>query len=114
MGDKIPYQALSPFKKQTQRKIVKYHNYFRTIVEPPASNMLAMVLLYYINVLERILNYIFHRLEMAQRGSENGTKMGQRVHVSNSRQHHGQARSGLRHLRSKYFRINTHGSLVSK
>ncbi|KAK9710890.1 Crisp [Popillia japonica] len=42
MGDKVPAQALYPFKKQTQRKIVKYHNYFRSIVEPPAANMLMM------------------------------------------------------------------------
>ncbi|KAI4464247.1 cysteine-rich secretory protein-related [Holotrichia oblita] len=42
MGDKVPAQALHPSKKQTQRKIVKYHNYFRSIVEPPAANMLLM------------------------------------------------------------------------
>lgn len=45
MGDKVPAQALYPFKKQTQRKIVKYHNYFRSIVEPPAANMLMMVII---------------------------------------------------------------------
>ncbi|CAG9098837.1 unnamed protein product [Plutella xylostella] len=40
--DKIPYIALSPQRATVRRKIVLYHNFFRTKVRPSASNMLLM------------------------------------------------------------------------
>ncbi|XP_055382076.1 cysteine-rich secretory protein 2-like [Condylostylus longicornis] len=41
-GDKVPDQMLSPDLKNVQRKLVILHDYFRTKVIPPASNMLNM------------------------------------------------------------------------
>ncbi|XP_051166851.1 cysteine-rich venom protein DIS1-like [Leptopilina boulardi] len=41
-GDKIPSRVLMPSNKKVQRKIVLYHNFFRSHVNPPAANMLAM------------------------------------------------------------------------
>lgn len=43
MGDQIPFKGLMPNRKRVQRKIVFYHNYFRSSVIPRASNMLMMV-----------------------------------------------------------------------
>lgn len=43
LGDRIPYRALMPHRKRIQKKIVLYHNYFRTKVIPRAANMLRMV-----------------------------------------------------------------------
>lgn len=42
MGDRIPHSALLPNSRPLQRKIVLYHNYFRTKVIPRAANMLRM------------------------------------------------------------------------
>ncbi|XP_046987912.1 cysteine-rich secretory protein 2-like [Schistocerca americana] len=41
-GNKIPTRALVTTGKKVQRKILLYHNFFRTKVSPPASNMLKM------------------------------------------------------------------------
>ncbi|KAF7996968.1 hypothetical protein HCN44_005245 [Aphidius gifuensis] len=41
-GDKIPTRVLTTSNKKVQRKIVLYHNFFRTRVNPPAANMLTM------------------------------------------------------------------------
>ncbi|KAK0090486.1 hypothetical protein PV325_013392 [Microctonus aethiopoides] len=41
-GDKIPTRVLAASNKKVQRKIVLYHNFFRTHVTPTAANMLAM------------------------------------------------------------------------
>ncbi|KAH0564101.1 hypothetical protein KQX54_009268 [Cotesia glomerata] len=41
-GDKIPTRVLTPSNKKVQRKIVLYHNFFRTHVTPTAANMLVM------------------------------------------------------------------------
>ncbi|XP_030027005.1 cysteine-rich venom protein TEL1 isoform X2 [Manduca sexta] len=40
--DQIPENALSPKRAVVRRKIVTYHNFFRTKVRPTASNMLMM------------------------------------------------------------------------
>lgn len=40
---KIPDGALEPHRAVVRRKIVLYHNFFRTKVRPTASNMLLMV-----------------------------------------------------------------------
>ncbi|XP_015836142.1 cysteine-rich secretory protein 2 isoform X2 [Tribolium castaneum] len=42
VGDKIPLNAIMPNRRKMQRKIVQYHNYFRTKVVPRAANMLRM------------------------------------------------------------------------
>jgi hypothetical protein len=42
-GDRIPHKRLLPNNGLIQRKIVTYHNYFRSRVQPPAGNMLKMV-----------------------------------------------------------------------
>lgn len=43
-GDSIPTGALLPlYNHQIQRKIVLYHNVFRSKVTPTAANMLKMV-----------------------------------------------------------------------
>lgn len=39
----IPDGALDPRREVVRRKIVLYHNFFRTKVRPSASNMLLMV-----------------------------------------------------------------------
>lgn len=39
----VTLTALDPHKRQIQRRIVKYHNYFRANVIPSAANMLRMV-----------------------------------------------------------------------
>lgn len=39
----IPDGALDPKREVVRRKIVLYHNFFRTKVRPTASNMLLMV-----------------------------------------------------------------------
>ncbi|XP_077286062.1 serotriflin-like [Arctopsyche grandis] len=41
-GDKIPNKALNPIYSKVMKKIVLYHNFFRSKVEPKASNMLTM------------------------------------------------------------------------
>ncbi|XP_058804919.1 cysteine-rich secretory protein 2-like [Phymastichus coffea] len=41
-GDRIPRRVLTTSDKKVQRKIVLYHNFFRSRVEPPAANMLVM------------------------------------------------------------------------
>jgi len=42
-GDKVPVKMLNPSHHSTQKKIVMYHNFFRSRVHPPAADMLAMV-----------------------------------------------------------------------
>lgn len=42
-GDKVPVKMLNPVHQSTQKKIVMYHNFFRSRVHPPAADMLAMV-----------------------------------------------------------------------
>ena len=42
-GSKVPVELLNPAHRSTQRKIVMYHNFFRSRVHPPAADMLAMV-----------------------------------------------------------------------
>ncbi|XP_063932035.1 cysteine-rich secretory protein 2-like [Zophobas morio] len=42
MGDKIPFKAIFPNNRRIQRRIVRYHNSFRTRVIPKAANMLRM------------------------------------------------------------------------
>uniref|UniRef100_T1JKW9 Cysteine-rich venom protein n=1 Tax=Strigamia maritima TaxID=126957 RepID=T1JKW9_STRMM len=41
-GNAIPQRDLETTYNNTQKKIVLYHNYFRTKVDPPAENMLQM------------------------------------------------------------------------
>ncbi|KAG8227049.1 hypothetical protein J437_LFUL013232 [Ladona fulva] len=41
-GDRIPIKMLSPANRKVQRKIALYHNFFRSRVTPPASDMLSM------------------------------------------------------------------------
>ncbi|XP_011505879.1 PREDICTED: cysteine-rich secretory protein 2-like [Ceratosolen solmsi marchali] len=41
-GDRIPRRVLTTSDKKVQRKIVLYHNFFRSRVDPPAANMLVM------------------------------------------------------------------------
>ncbi|GLG96065.1 hypothetical protein R5R35_002610 [Gryllus longicercus] len=41
-GDRIKRSKLVTTHREVQRKIVNYHNFFRSQVEPPASNMLRM------------------------------------------------------------------------
>lgn len=43
MGDQISLKALSPRRRLVRDKIVYFHNYFRSKVQPIASNMLKMV-----------------------------------------------------------------------
>lgn len=43
-GDKLPRHVLLPDTKHVQKKIVVYHNFFRSHVQPTASDMLAMVM----------------------------------------------------------------------
>lgn len=43
MGDHLPFRAITPERLRVRNKIVMYHNYFRSQVEPKASNMLKMV-----------------------------------------------------------------------
>lgn len=42
-GDKLQFRFISPRNKKVQRRIVMLHDFFRTKVTPPASNMLSMV-----------------------------------------------------------------------
>ncbi|XP_066246169.1 cysteine-rich secretory protein 2-like [Euwallacea similis] len=42
MGDNLPFKAITPKRTRVQSKIVMYHNFFRSKVEPKASNMLKM------------------------------------------------------------------------
>ncbi|XP_028128133.1 serotriflin-like isoform X1 [Diabrotica virgifera virgifera] len=42
MGDLIPLRMLDPRRVNLQKKIVLYHNFFRSRVQPPAANMLRM------------------------------------------------------------------------
>lgn len=42
-GDKLPAKVISPRARKVQRRIVVLHDFFRTKVVPPASNMLSMV-----------------------------------------------------------------------
>ncbi|XP_071445506.1 cysteine-rich secretory protein 2-like [Hetaerina americana] len=41
-GDRIPVKLLTPANRKVQRKISYYHNFFRSRVSPPASDMLSM------------------------------------------------------------------------
>ncbi|KAL7645437.1 UNVERIFIED_CONTAM: hypothetical protein RMT77_003823 [Armadillidium vulgare] len=41
-GNKLKLRSLEPGKDKIQKRLVQYHNFFRTKVSPPASNMLAM------------------------------------------------------------------------
>ncbi|XP_046403123.1 cysteine-rich secretory protein 2-like [Ischnura elegans] len=41
-GDRIPVKLLTPTNRKVQRKIAYYHNFFRSRVSPPASDMLSM------------------------------------------------------------------------
>ncbi|XP_071551268.1 cysteine-rich secretory protein 2-like [Panulirus ornatus] len=41
-GDKLRLRSLQPAKYRVQRKLVQFHNFFRSKVKPPAANMLAM------------------------------------------------------------------------
>ncbi|XP_026468327.1 cysteine-rich secretory protein 2-like [Ctenocephalides felis] len=41
-GDKIPLRGLTPRFRALQKKIVLYHNFFRTKVDPRPANMLRM------------------------------------------------------------------------
>ncbi|XP_055546084.1 cysteine-rich venom protein TEL1-like isoform X2 [Wyeomyia smithii] len=41
-GDRLSMKAISPRTRKVQRRIVVLHNFFRTKVAPPASNMLSM------------------------------------------------------------------------
>ncbi|XP_045621088.1 cysteine-rich secretory protein 2 isoform X2 [Procambarus clarkii] len=41
-GTKLHLRSLEPAKHSIQRKLVQFHNFFRSKVKPPASNMLAM------------------------------------------------------------------------
>lgn len=42
-GEKVPNRLISPRVRRVQRRIVMLHDFFRTKVVPPASNMLSMV-----------------------------------------------------------------------
>lgn len=42
-GEKVPNRLISPRMRRVQRRIVMLHDFFRTKVVPPASNMLSMV-----------------------------------------------------------------------
>ncbi|XP_056631198.1 cysteine-rich secretory protein 1-like [Diorhabda sublineata] len=42
MGDSIPLKMLDPRRVKLQKKIVLYHNFFRSKVDPPPANMLRM------------------------------------------------------------------------
>ncbi|KAL1496938.1 hypothetical protein ABEB36_007986 [Hypothenemus hampei] len=42
MGEKLPFAAITPKRQRVQDKIIMYHNFFRSIVEPKAGNMLKM------------------------------------------------------------------------
>lgn len=50
-GDRIPTRVLTPSNKKVQRKIVIYHNFFRTRVTPTAANMLVMVSCFLVQVI---------------------------------------------------------------
>ncbi|GAB0089408.1 cysteine-rich venom protein-like [Sergentomyia squamirostris] len=41
-GDRVPAKLIAPHLKKVQQRIVLLHDYFRTKVIPPASNMLIM------------------------------------------------------------------------
>ncbi|KAG8183821.1 hypothetical protein JTE90_025705 [Oedothorax gibbosus] len=41
-GNAIPYDQLDPTTNGTKRKILLAHNYFRSIVDPPAADMLEL------------------------------------------------------------------------
>lgn len=42
-GDQLQFRFISPRNRRVQRRIVMLHDFFRTKVTPPASNMLSMV-----------------------------------------------------------------------
>ncbi|XP_050307395.1 cysteine-rich secretory protein 3-like [Anthonomus grandis grandis] len=42
MGEILPFKSITPERQRVRNKIVMYHNYFRSKVEPKASNMLKM------------------------------------------------------------------------
>lgn len=42
-GGKLSHKVLQPSHRPVQKKIVVYHNFFRSKVQPPASDMLSMV-----------------------------------------------------------------------
>ncbi|KAF2367958.1 Cysteine-rich secretory protein [Trinorchestia longiramus] len=43
-GSRLQLRSLTPRRMRIRRRLVQYHNFFRTRVQPPATNMLAMVL----------------------------------------------------------------------
>lgn len=42
-GDQLQFRFISPRNRKVQRRLVMLHDFFRTKVNPPASNMLSMV-----------------------------------------------------------------------
>lgn len=46
-GDAVPNRMISPRVRRVQRRIVMLHDFFRTKVVPPASNMLSMVCIFF-------------------------------------------------------------------
>lgn len=42
-GENLKFRYISPRNKRVQKRIVMLHDFFRTKVNPPASNMLSMV-----------------------------------------------------------------------
>lgn len=42
-GERVPNRLISPRIRRVQRRIVMLHDFFRTKVSPPATNMLSMV-----------------------------------------------------------------------
>lgn len=42
-GDELKFRFISPRNRKVQRRLVMLHDFFRTKVSPPASNMLSMV-----------------------------------------------------------------------
>lgn len=69
MGDILPYRAISPERQRVRDKIVMYHNFFRTKVQPKAGNMLKMV-----GVTQFVIGYSFNKFV-----SRNGMKRQQNL-----------------------------------
>lgn len=42
-GEQLQFRFISPRNRRVQKRIVMLHDFFRTKVNPPASNMLSMV-----------------------------------------------------------------------
>lgn len=60
-GDNVPLRMISTKLKRVQRRIVMLHDYFRTKVLPPASNMLSMVSIHFCSWCECgvLIKYLF-------------------------------------------------------